>query len=169
MSKPSWMNKSDWDKVNWYAYKYHTSPEVLAAIGWHETHWGKLGWGKQGYYLGVGCYSEKEANPYYKGLDRQLDWAARQLGSYLGQNITLSGLKSFARNVWKPGNPDAWAESVYHIYLEIGGKTVSEDKLPNLGTVTDCNISSELELKIITRVFEEMSDMLRNWVKNKRL
>ena len=38
-----------------------------------------------------------------------------------------------------------------------------------MGQVVDTNISSELELKIIAKVFSEMADMLKNWVKSKQL
>jgi hypothetical protein len=163
------MSNSDWAKCVYYANKYGTYPELLAAIGWHETHWGRLGWGRYGFYLGVGCYSETEANWYFAGLDRQLDWAAKRLGKYLGRNVTLAALTGFAREVWRPGNPDAWARSVYKIYLQLGGAPGKEGENPFLGRIADSNISSELELKAITRTFQEMADMLKRWVAYKRV
>lgn len=164
MSKPSWMTQRDWKKVVYYANKYGTIPELLAAIGWHETHWGRLGWGRRGFHLGVGCYSEKEANWYFQGLDRQLNWAAKRLGQYLGKNVTLPALIGFAREVWRPGNPDAWARSVYTIYKQIGGVVGKEGDNPFLGRVTDSNISSHLELTAIATTFQAMTNFLKKWV-----
>jgi len=72
MAKPSWMSNNDWQKVCSYASKYGTIPELLAAIGWHETHWGQLGWGKQGFHLGVGAYSATKANYSYQGFRQSI-------------------------------------------------------------------------------------------------
>lgn len=117
------MPESDWIKVQYYADKYNTEPELIAAIGWHETHWGQLGWGREGFYLGVGAYSETEADYSFQGLDNQLAWAAPRLGKYLDKSVTLERLTWFARNIWKPGAPDAWARSVYEIYLQLSGSS----------------------------------------------
>ncbi len=164
MAKPRWMSRSDWNKVVYYANKYGTIPELLAAIGWHETHWGRLGWGRYGFYLGVGCYSETKANWYFASLDRQLNWAAKRLGQYLGKNVTLAALTGFAREIWRPGNPDAWARSVYRIYRELGGVPGKEGENPFLGRIVDSNISSHLELAGITTAFNSMADFIRKWV-----
>jgi hypothetical protein len=114
--------------------------------------------------LGVGAYSETRANYAFQGLDNQLNWAAKQLGRYLGKNVTLAALTNFAREIWRPGNPDAWALSVYRIYVSLGGKVGKEGDNPFLGRIADSNISSELELKAIARTFQEMSDVLKRWV-----
>jgi len=169
MAKPTWMSNSDWAKCVYYANKYGTYPELLAAIGWHETHWGRLGWGRKGFHLGVGAYSETKANYAFQGLDNQLNWAAKQLGRYLDKNVTLAALTNFAREIWRPGNPDAWALSVYRIYVNLGGMVGKEGENPFLGRIADSNISSELELKAITRTFQEMTDVLKRWVAYKRV
>lgn len=164
MAKPSWMSLGDWNKCLYYANKYNTSPELLAAIGWHETHWGRLGWGTKGFHLGVGAYSATIGNYAFQGLDKQLNWAARQLGKYMGRNVTLPALIGFARQVWRPGNPDAWAKDVYNIYIELGGTVGKEGDNPFLGKIVDSNISSELELKAIQTAFQDMSSFLKQWV-----
>ena len=79
MKKPSFISKDQWGLVESMCSKYGVDPYLIAAIGWHETHWGQLGWGKEGYYLGVGCYSETKANPAFKGLDKQLGWAVPRI------------------------------------------------------------------------------------------
>lgn len=164
MAKPSWMSLGDWNKCLYYANKYNTKPELLAAIGWHETHWGRLGWGRKGFHLGVGAYSATRGNYAFQGLDKQLNWAARQLGKYMGRNVTLPALIGFARQVWRPGNPDAWAKDVYNIYIELGGPVGKGGGIPFLGKIVDSNISSELELKAIQTAFQDMSSFLKHWV-----
>jgi len=161
MGKPSWMPTRDWNLCKVYARDYNTYPELLAAIGWHETHWGRLGWGRKGFYLGVGCYSRTRANYNFQGLAKQLYWAAPRLGKYLDKNVTLLGLKNFARNVWKPGNPDAWAISVWRIYKSLGGPVGSGKKklLTRKGTI---NIFPEYEMKSISTSLTKINDVLKS-------
>ena len=165
MPRPSWMPVSDWQKVVDYANRYGTVPELLAAIGWHETHWGRLGWGRYGFHLGVGCYSEREANYRFQGLDNQLRWAARQLGRHIGRNVTLPGLISFARNVWRPGNPEAWARSVYRIYRELGGPVGGGAASYAVSGGTDIDISVERELRSIEASVNNIRSILRSWIR----
>jgi len=164
MGKPAWMSFGDWWKVLYYAKKYKCPAELLAAIGWHETHWGRLGWGRKGFHLGVGCYTETQANYNFQGLDKQLNWAARQLGRFLDNNVTYPALVAFARDIWRPGDPYAWAKSVWQIYLSLGGKPGKEDETPFLGGRADVNISSELELLAIKTAFEDMTSYLKHWL-----
>jgi hypothetical protein len=121
VEKPKWMPDKDWCCCICYADRYGTDPYLLAAIGWHETHWGTLGWGRKGFHLGVGCYSETKANPLFQGLHRQLEWAAQQLGKFMGRNITQEKIYEFAKKVWRPGNPLTWATSVWRIYQDLKG------------------------------------------------
>ncbi|MEM3713467.1 MAG: hypothetical protein QXF82_00805 [Nitrososphaeria archaeon] len=133
--KPAFMSEEDWKTVQSYAQKYGVSPELLASIGWYETHWGQLGWGRpsQGsYILGVGAYSENKANPLFRGLQAQLDWAAKHLSSFgiTQQNITPEQLREFAKTVWKPGDPDSWSANVYRIYQNLVGSEQGKKKYP---------------------------------------
>jgi len=162
MGKPSWMSAGYWSRCVSYANKYNTWPELLAAIGWHETHWGRLGWGRKGFILGVGCYSRTRANYAFQGIEAQLTWAAKRLGQYLDRNVTRQGLRSFAREVWKPGNPTAWADSVWKIYLDLGGKAGSEKTAPFVGKTT-LKISPGLELRSIITSTWRIVDYLRDY------
>jgi len=164
MGKPVWISLADWQKVNNYAVKYGTIPELLAAIGWHETHWGKLGWGRQGFYLGVGAYSETKANYAYQGLDNQLNWAARKAGQYLGSQITEQRLINFANDVWKPGNRIAWGKSVFSIYKSLGGsETIPSPDIPEAYD-SDTQISVEKELNSIEKSVGSIRSIINAWV-----
>jgi len=163
MAKPTWLPSSDWQKVISYANTYGTLPELLAAIGWHETHWGRLGWGRKGFHLGVGCYSRFRANYNFQGLDAQLKWAARKAGQYLGKYITRERLINFARDVWKPGDPYAWGKSVYSIFIQIGGEAVQQTPGLPSQNISDLNISVEKELSSIERSIGNIRDIFKTW------
>lgn len=163
MPKPKWMNAADWRKCEEYAQKYGTVPELLAAIGWHETHWGRLGWGKKGFHLGVGCYSETNVNYAFQGLDKQLDWAARRLGAFLGKKVNLYSLTNFAKKVWVPGDPYAWAESVYKIYKDLGGEVDEGGGIPFLGTEVENPWFPEREVKAMGMLLEGFVERLKSW------
>lgn len=165
MGKPAWMTTADWNKCIYYANKYGTVPELLAAIGWHETHWGRLGAGKRGYHLGVSVYPPHYGLPQFKGLDKQLDWAAKKLGSYLDKNVNLTTVTNFAVNVWRPGNPWSWAKSVFSIYQSIGGPAKAPVTSTPSSKTTDAQISSEKEIQAITNIFTEAKNKLIDYLK----
>jgi len=56
MAKPKFMSDADWELVKSICLDYGVSPYLIAAIGWHETHWGRLGAGKIGWILGYGYF-----------------------------------------------------------------------------------------------------------------
>ena len=122
MKRPSFIPQKDWDIVETYCSKYGVDPYLVAAIGWHETHWGKLGWGKKGYYLGVGCYSKTNANPAFQGLTKQLEWAVPHIADFMAGKLNLPLLILFAKQVWRPGNPEGWANSVFQIWKALREK-----------------------------------------------
>jgi hypothetical protein len=98
-------------------------PYLLAAIAQHETAFGTLGAGREGYTLGYGYPAPGQGDPFYQGVDNQLFYAGQQINSYFnGDPITYEGLLSFAQNSWKPGDPKAWADSVWNIYQGYQGK-----------------------------------------------
>lgn len=94
--------------------------KVMVAIGWHETHWGRLGWGRYGYHMGVGAYSANSAAPEYKGLDKQLAWTTERLGSQ--ESYSLEDLQWYGREIQRPTSAEGintgnqWGQSVYSIY-----------------------------------------------------
>lgn len=114
-------------------------PYLLAAIAQHETDYGSLGAGQEGYALGYGYPAPGKGNSMYKGLDNQLFYSGLQVNEWFsgggGGNtgvldgsipITKDSLYQFALTSWKPGassdpvstqaNAKAWADSVWAIY-----------------------------------------------------
>jgi Phage-related minor tail protein. len=160
LRKPSWMSASDWEKVVAYASKYGTSPYLLAAIGKHETGWGTLGAGRQGYYLGVGVPDSGKLQSRYRGLDAQLEWAAKVAGILVGTKPTLEAIERMRVQPitgLKPGvyatDPD-WARKVWRHYLNI---------LQEVG-VSEENISDELQKEYDRRqqIQEQYADATTN-------
>jgi len=95
-------------------------PLLLCAISKHETNFGVLGAGRQGYELGYGQYSDNVADPRFKGLDNQLLYAGKQWVNFTGgASVTFSTLLNFSINSWKAGNPQAWANDVWYWYQKI--------------------------------------------------
>ena len=115
-------------------------PYLLAAIAQHETQFGTLGAGQEGYALGYGYPAPGQGNPMYKGLDNQLFYAGLQVNEFFSGGgaagsdsllassvpVTPDSLYQFALTSWKPGasadpvssaaNAKAWANSVWSIY-----------------------------------------------------
>lgn len=101
---------------------YNLPPDLLAAIGWHETHWGELGAGRQGWYLGYGYYPGSTVAEKYRGLVPQLTGAAKQIaGFFKGREITQDSWLAFSRESWRAGDPDTWAASTWRLYEGLGG------------------------------------------------
>jgi len=106
-------------------------PLLLCAISKHETNFGVLGAGRYGYELGYGQYSDKIADPRFKGLDNQLLYAGKQWGNFTGwASVTYNTLLNFSINSWRAGDPQAWANDVWYWYQKIkeeqqGGDSVN--------------------------------------------
>lgn len=103
---PGNIPNKDWALVKTYGALYGIDPLVLVAIGFHETHWGTLGLGKQGLILGVGAY-DSGASYKWRGLNAQLSQGAKilaQHGVHTIQDI-MSGKASFWATdpQWKAG------------------------------------------------------------------
>jgi peptidoglycan hydrolase-like protein with peptidoglycan-binding domain len=118
-ARPLFIPSTEWRLVLDYCDKYGADPAIVAAIGWHETHWGQLGAGKEGYTLGVGVLGKGKKLKQFKGLGAQLAWAVPRLANAMAGGVTLQKLTDFAKRVWKPGNPENWALSVWRIYTDI--------------------------------------------------
>jgi hypothetical protein len=120
--KPKFVSEEDWLIVNKFAMHYDLDPYLLVAIGWHETHWGRLGAGRDGYILGVGVLDRKRRLEQFRGLEAQLRWASVKLSRWFDGAINRETLIRFAVQVWRPGNPTAWGDSVYRIYKDLKRK-----------------------------------------------
>lgn len=126
MEKPNFLTKDDFDKVVAASLVFRVNPFLFLAIGMHETAWGKKGWGRYGYILGVGCYDEKHSDESLKGLDNQLSWAGHAIAAFMGFDVSLEALNNFAKYVWKPGDPQAWAAGVWRWYTQLVSSYASE-------------------------------------------
>lgn len=148
MLKPDFIPDNDWVLVTKICLIYKGDPYFIAAIGWHETHWGRLGAGLIGWILGYGYFPGSTVKEKYKGLENQLNGACAQIGRDLVLPITLANVENFAVNSWKPGVPLAWAKSVFSIYtsLQSGFTPVITDAeindiskmIENLSTIALC-------------------------------
>lgn len=120
--RPRFISGEEWELVTDYALRFDIDPYLIAAIGWHETHWGKLGAGREGYLLGVGVLDPKTKLKRFQGLENQLRWSASKISKYPLNPANYSHLLNFAMTVWRPGDPVSWAKSVYNIYLSLKRK-----------------------------------------------
>jgi murein DD-endopeptidase MepM/ murein hydrolase activator NlpD len=100
-----------------YGRQYRVDPRLLLAIGGHETHWGTLGAGRQGYTLGYGATDTGLLNQYagvanqYRGAAKTLaGWGARSIGD------VLAGKAS------RYATDPAWEKGVAQTYASLGGK-----------------------------------------------
>jgi hypothetical protein len=98
-------------------------PYLMAAIAQHETDFGTLGAGTEGYTLGYGYPGPGQGDPTYLGVTKQLFYAGLQsAGFFKGQPVTEQGLKDFQAQSWKAGDP-AWYKGVWSIYQGMTGGT----------------------------------------------
>jgi len=166
------MSKKDWSLVKRICSSAGVDPVLIAAIGWHETHWGRLGMGVYGYHLGVSCWKRTREQYEYdkarglidedtrvgylyciknlKGLEKQVTWAVERLRTMVSPNPTYEEFSRFAKTVWKPGNPERWAELVWKVYKNIN---------------VDYDDVEEVDKKVSIPVNQEQIDMLIGAVK----
>lgn len=121
MAKPNFISNADWQLVLKYTRDFANEEYLIAAIGWHETNWGRLGAGKIGWILGFGYFPGSTVAEKYKGLENQLIGATSMLRDHFNPPITLASIRTFSINHWKASAPTAWANSVWSIYLGLIG------------------------------------------------
>jgi murein DD-endopeptidase MepM/ murein hydrolase activator NlpD len=99
-----------------YGRQYGIDPRLLLAIGGHETRWGTLGAGRQGYTLGYGATDTGLLNQY-AGVANQYRGAAKTLAGWGARSIkdVLAGKAS--RYATDPG----WERGVASTYRSLGG------------------------------------------------
>lgn len=122
MNKPDFITPEDWKLVNKYCIKYSVNPYIVVGIGWHETQWGKLGWGRYGYILGVGCYTETEVDEKYKGLEKQVEFATQNLYNFVSWIPTENMLIKFNEKIWRSASPVNWGKKVYAYTMDFLGR-----------------------------------------------
>ncbi len=159
MRKPDFIPTSDWNTVLSICGSYGVDPFLIGAIGWHETHWGKLGAGKIGWILGYGYFPGSTVAEKYKGLLNQVTGACGMISGHLLQPITEVNMISFAVNTWRSSAPESWARSVYSIYVSIKGNytpPVTDTEIQDVGQRI-----TELERKVTVDVDSGIQDLTK--------
>lgn len=100
-----------------YGRKYGVDPKLLLAIGGHETHWGSLGAGRQGYTLGYGA-TDSGTISRYAGVKNQYRYAASTLASWGVHGIQDLIAGRAARYATDPH----WEAGVASVYRSLGGQ-----------------------------------------------
>ena len=116
------MSKADYDLILKY---FPENPVLIAAIGWHETQWGRLGWGRSGYHLGYGAWNEKEAAEKYRGIENQIRYAGSQIRNWYkknGRDLVKPGRMSLEDFGYNSGNLDLILMGCLLTLEEPGGK-----------------------------------------------
>lgn len=142
MAKPNFIPDSDWRLVNLICNSNSQEPYLIAAIGWHETHWGLLGAGRLGFILGFGYYPGSTLLDKYRGLENQLKGADSMIRSNLDFPVTQNSLDDFAVNHWKSGASLSWSKSVFSIFVNL-----AQGIFP-IQTDTEIKDIKELDLKV---------------------
>ncbi len=119
MNRPNGISESDYKAVVVSSIAAGVDPYLIFAIGFHETGWGTKGWGKHGYKLGIGCFSDTDADENFRGIDAQIRWATKAISEFLGFYVSYQGLKNFSKCVWKAQNSLVWATGVWKWYCRL--------------------------------------------------
>lgn len=123
MKASDMLPSSDLSQVVQIAREYNVEPELLLAIGWHETQWGRLGDGQYGMYMGYGSY-DSGSDYSFAGLVNQVKGAAAKMAAW-GQtvgNVSLTGLSMGNSGVLPTGlyaSDQTWANSIWKYYNQI--------------------------------------------------
>jgi len=186
------MTKDEWSYIVEKCFPAKVKPELIAAIGWHETHWGRLGMGRYGYHLGVSCWERNElqfnsakaqgfidwetysktkkghlfCSIHYRGYKKQVDWAVNLIKELVPLNFDFDDLKRLNR-AWIPSDKAYnWARGVWRVYTEL-----EDDLRPvNREAREDEVLAAEGELPsnagILQRIahyLEEIAKLLKEW------
>lgn len=119
-----------WNQALDVAEEKGVDPYLLAAIAQHETGFGTLGAGRDGFALGYGVWTKGEPSPKWQDapgeFTNQLTGAANQIATWFnGLSVSPETLKGFKEYSWKPGTYDqngnyiissTWDKSVWKYY-----------------------------------------------------
>jgi len=108
-------------------------PYLIAAIGDHETQWGRNPDSYPGFSMGYGDYGPGANNKVWKYADNPGEYtnqtmaAAKQIAGYLGgQSVTEDSLHDFQVNSWKPGDQN-WYKGVWSAYVHLNKEATGGD------------------------------------------
>ncbi|MBT9145244.1 MAG: hypothetical protein DDT42_01114 [candidate division WS2 bacterium] len=114
-----------WKIINKWAQHYNVDPNLIAAIGQHETGWGREGAGRWGFYTGYGVYDKGDPDPRWQGLENQVRMTAERLSTWDMRegNITRERLRQGNRGQLGRGliyaTDPLWADKVFRIFQGI--------------------------------------------------
>lgn len=113
-----------------YGKQYGVDPRLLLAIGGHETGFGTLGAGRQGYTLGYGVTDSGILNKY-QGIEAQYRWAAETLAKWGVHSLAdvLAGKASAY------ATDPLWEKGVARTYASLGGGIPATVPSPPGGSV----------------------------------
>jgi hypothetical protein len=115
---PGSIPNADWDTAKKWGGSYGVDPLLLVAIGFHETHWGTLGDGRNGNVLGVGSF-DSGSSYKWAGVDNQLHEGAKILSQH-GVH-TIADVRA-GKAAWWATDP-SWKNGVSTWYDQLkGGK-----------------------------------------------
>ncbi len=117
--RPSWVPALDWQTVQGICGADHVA-YLAAAIGQHETGWGLLGAGRDGFILGVGVFGGVQQEQF-RGLVNQLDWACPRLRRAFPtpETVTRDNAIAFGRDVYQVPAPVPWGNDVFTLYASV--------------------------------------------------
>lgn len=111
--RPKFIPAGDWNIVSSLAKAAGVDPALMAAIGWWETHWGKLGDGRKGNLLGVGSF-DSGSTYKYAGVKNQITMGLKILNA---DHVTGIGNIDLARTGPRRWATDPkWADGVRSSY-----------------------------------------------------
>ena len=117
--RPPWVPALDWQTVQGICGADHVA-YLAAAIGQHETGWGALGAGRDGFILGVGVFGGVQ-QAQFRGLTNQLDWACPRLRSAFPgpETVTRDAVVAFGRDVYQVPDYTGWGNDVFALYASV--------------------------------------------------
>ncbi len=116
---PDWLPAADWEIVRGICWPWNINPYFIAAIGWHETHWGQLGAGRNGFHLGVSVYPPHYGLDQFRGVQAQVAWAAERVNLYLPDPVDQAAVIEFNRATGYSESPESWGASVWAIFDQL--------------------------------------------------
>jgi len=186
------MSINDWYTVLSLCQQADVNPLLIAAIGWHETNWGRLGMGKYGYHLGVSCWDRRDyqyekdkergvidpetyhivkglhryCNINYKGVRNQVKWAVETINKTMRFHFGYPDLENLNKK-WIPEDKEfKWAQSVWKIYnrLELDYPTKIPPSEPEEIPVSDNDLPPATGiLEKISYYLEQIAKLLKEW------
>ena len=115
-----------WSEALQVGAEYGVNPYLLSAISEHETEWGSLGAGRDGYSLGVGVYDTGDPNSNYQDTTgdytKQLTWAAQSIAKNFSGDVTEQNIKNY-QIVSGYATDSDWASGVWDAYQGLAVQT----------------------------------------------